>query len=71
MLIKEALAQLRAESLEPGDVVFHYTEPDVFGVVVSTKDPGAWNKAEIIWDGSEVSEWLFTKYLTVLERAFN
>ena len=55
----------------PGDVVYHYDEPDVLGLVVSVKDPGMWNKAEIVWEGSEVSEWLLTKCLKVLDKVDN
>jgi len=56
---------------ERGDVVYHYDEPDVLGLVVDVKDPGMWNKAEIVWEGSNVSEWLFTKCLKVLDKADN
>ena len=70
-LLKEALALLRDDPPERGDVVYHYDEPYVFGLVVSVKDPGMWNKAEIVWEGSNVSEWLFTKCLKVLDKADN
>ena len=70
-LLKEALALLREEPPQRGDIVYHYDEPDVLGLVVNVKDPGMWNKAEIIWEGSNIPEWLFTKCLKVLDKAYN
>ena len=71
MLLKEALLQLREEPPERGDIVYHQDEPDVLGMVIDTKDPGGWSKAEVAWDGSQVSEWLFIKCLKVLDKADN
>ncbi len=70
-LLKEALALLREEPPQRGDIVYDYDEPDVLGLVVNVKDPGMWNKAEIIWEGSNIYEWLFTKCLKVLDKAYN
>ncbi len=70
-LLKEALMLLRETPPERGDVVYHCEEPDILGLVVNVKDPGMWNKAEIVWEGSNVSEWLFTKCLKVLDKADN
>ena len=70
-ILKEAFMLLRDDPPERGDLVYHCDEPDVLGLVVNVKDPGMWNKAEIMWEGSEVSEWLFTKSLKVLDKADN